>query len=420
VRALLIVVVLAACRPAPPVSPFTLRVAVSGRLNPVSPSQDARSWTSIALPIIFQSLLTVGPKGEIVPLLASRTELMGSHGLRIWLRSDARFSDGSPVTYQDVADSLAGRGLHTALEQGAMIISSEQGAGPTEMLVAEAYVFRRAGERILGSGPFRVEEESPEHILLTRVVQAPGLIAQVRLDSYATWQDAFARTLKGDADMLPEVQPRWVEFFEGVPRLRILRAPGSIAYMVALNRSRLSRGERMTLAGLLSSDEVRRVAFGDECVPPSPRPGIEPLPPGPRLDVLAVTFFDRFASAVRRALGVRGGTVQTVELQEFVPRLKSGDFDLATVRPRVSPPVSAALVWHTGASTNLLRYSNPVVDAALDARDWAAAQRELEADPPGAIVCTPPSLVVLDARIKVASFGQAPFMESLPQWEVAQ
>jgi hypothetical protein len=371
------------------------------------------------LPIVFQSLVTVGSRGEIVPLLASRAELTGSHELRIWLRSEARFSDGSPVTYQDVADSLAGSGLHTAVEQGAMVISSDQSAGPTELLVAQAYVFRRLSGRFLGSGPFRVEEENPEHILLTRVAQAPGLIAHVRLDSYATSQDAFAHTLKGDADMLPEVQPRWVEFFEGVPRLRILRAPGPSAYMVALNRSRLSRRERSALAGLLSTDEVRRVAFGDDCVPPSPRPEIEPLPPGQRLDVLAVPFFDRFASAVRRTLGVRGGTVDTMELQEFVTRLKIGDFDLATVRPRVSPPVRAALAWHTGASTNLLRYSNPKVDAALDARDWAAAQRELEEDPPGAIVCTPPSLVVLDARIKIPSFGHA-FMDSLPQWEVAQ
>jgi hypothetical protein len=377
------------------------------------------SWTSIALSIVFQPLITVGPQGEIVPLLASKAELAGPQSLRIWLRKDARFSDGSSVTFQDLADSLAGSGLHTAVEQGTMVISSDQSAGPTEVLVAQAYIYRRASGKFLGSGPFRVEEENPEHILLTRVAQAPGLIAHVQLDSYATPQDAFARTLKGDAEMLPEVQPRWVEFFEGVPRLRVLRAPGPSAYMVALNRSRLSRSERIGVAGLLASDEVRRVAFGDDCVPPSPRPGIEPLPDGRRLDVLAVPFFDRFASAVRRTLGSRGGSVDIVELQDFVPRLRGGEFDLATVRPRVSPPLVAVLAWRTGASANLLQYSNRALDAALDARDWAGAQRQLLDDPPGVIVCTPPSLVVLDARIKNATLGYA-FIESIPQWEVAQ
>lgn len=418
-RALLVVALIAACRPAQPVSAFTLRVAVSGRLSPVSPDQDLGSWTSIALQIVFQPLVMVGPQGEIIPLLASKAELAGPHSLRIWLRKDARFSDGSSVTFQDVADSLAVRRLHAAVDKDAIIISSDESAGPTELIVGRAYVFRRDGPRFLGSGPFRVEEEDAAHIVLTRVAQAPGLITHVRLDSYATSQDAFARTLKGDAEMLPEVQPRWVEFFEGVPRLRVLRAPGPSAYMVALNRSRLSRSERIGLAGLLSSDEVRRVAFGDDCVPPNPRPEIEPLSPGRQLNVLAVPFFDRFASVVRRVLGARGGSIETVELQDFVPRLRSGDFDLATVRPRVSPPFMAVLAWRTGASANLLQYSNPALDAALDARDWVSAQRQLLDDPPGVIVCTPPSLVVLDARIKNAPLGYA-FIESIPQWEVGQ
>src|SRR5205085_6023750 len=108
--------------------------------------------------------------------------------------------------------------------------------------------------------------------------------------SYAKPQDAFAHTLKGDADLLPDVDDRWVEFFEGVPRLRISREPGVHANAIGFNLKRLSRNERIALVGALRSDELRKLAFGDDCQPPKQRPEIEPLPSGRQLDILAIPF----------------------------------------------------------------------------------------------------------------------------------
>jgi hypothetical protein len=190
--------------------------------------------------------------------------------------------------------------------------------------------------------------------------------------------------------------------------------------MVAFNPRRLSRTERVALAGLLAKDEVRQLAFGSECTPHPRRPEVEPLPAGPALNVLTLPFFDRFAAAVRRELGQRGGPIREVEVQEFIGALRAGNFDLATVRPVVWPPLVGTSVWRTGAAGNMLGYSNPVVDAALDARDWKAAQRALDADPPAAYVCTPESVIVLDARIRTPDLEAGRFMESLPQWEVKQ
>ncbi len=374
----------------------------------------------LAQRLVFESLVTIGARGEIVPALAARAEISSTNELRVWLRSGARFSDGSPVTFADVARSLAGVRLRAIEEGASILITSEETGPPIELLVSRTLVSRRAGERELGTQVFRVEEEDPAHVLLTRPQHAPGLIDRVRLDSYPTPQDTFARTLKGDAEMLPEVQPRWVEFFEGVPRLRILRAPSNYANMVALNPSRLSRSERIALTGLLSADEIRSVAFGDDCAPPAHRPEIEPLPTGRSLEVLTLPFLDRFGFAVRRALGARGGAVRTLEAQEFIAALRSGDFDLATIRPQVWPPSTAAMNWHTGTITNLFSYSNAAVDDALDRRDWAAGQRALDDDPPAAFVCTPPVVVVLDSRVKTPPLGEGGFLQSLPQWEVAQ
>jgi hypothetical protein len=420
VRPLHLVILLAACRPEPQASPFTLRIAVSGPLDTVDPRSEGRSWTVVARPLVFERLLSLGHTGEVVPVLAGRIDAAGPGAFRVWLRPDARFSDGSPVTVAEVTQSIAGSGLQARTEGESIVFRSEDASAPTELLLSQTFVFRREGQRTMGTGAFVVDEEDLSHILLRRLRPAPGFINRVLVKSYPTPQDAFARTLKGDADMLVEVEPRWIEFFEGVPRIRILRARANHANMVAFNPRRLSRTERVALAGLLARDEVRQLAFGSDCAAPPRRPEIEPLPAGRALEVLTVPFFERFAAAARRELGPRGGPIRVAEGQEFISAIRAGNFDLATVRPPVWPPLMATLSWRTGAAGNMLGYSNSAVDAALDARDWKAAQRALDADPPAAYVCTHESVIVLDARIRTPDLEAGRFMESLPQWEVVQ
>jgi hypothetical protein len=420
VRALLgLVVIVTACRPAPPVSPFTLRVAVSGPLEPLSPDREMRSWSQVVLGLVFQPLVTLRPTGEMTPALASQTEAVGSR-VKLKLRDGARFSDGQTVTFVDIAESLRRADLEASQEGEAIVVGSKSSHLPIELSLSRALIYRRSASGVVGTGAFVVEEQDAAHVLLRRLAPAQGLIGRVRLDSYPTQQDAFAHTLKGDADFLPEVAPRWVELFEGVPRLHILRAPGSAANMIAFNQAKIPRAERNRLVSALSSDEIRRLAFGEDCVPPSHRPESEPLSPGRPLDVVAVPFLDRFAGAVRRALGPRAGTVKTLEVPEFLGQVRSSSFDLATFRPRVKPAVIAALNWRTGAEGNLSHYSNATVDAAIDRRDWAAVQRALDDDPPGVVVCTPPAIVVVDSRIKTPPLESGGFMDSLPQWEVQQ
>jgi hypothetical protein len=419
VRVLLVVACIAACRPARPDAPFTLRVAVSGPLQPLSAEADPRSWSALAQQWVFEPLASVDAGGDIAPALASQIEVLGPRTVRIRLRAGAVFSDGSPVTLKDVGDSLAHSRLRVTVEADSALVSSDDAAAPAEFLLARAFIARRTGERLVGTGPFVLEEQDAGHLLLRRRQSAPGRIEYVRLDAYPRPQDAFAHTLKGDADLLPDVDPRWLEFFEGVPRLRIVRAPGNHANVVAFNLVRLSRAERIALVRILSSDEVRLMAFGNDCVPPAHRPEIEPLPRGRPLGVVTVPLFDRFALAVRRTLGERGGAVRMVDFQDYFAAIKGGDFDLAPARPLVWPENVAMFNWHTGAPVNVLGYSNSAVDAALDARDWAGAQRAFDADPPAAFVCTLPSMVVLDARIKTGPLT-AVFLKSLPEWEVAQ
>jgi len=422
-RPLLVLICLAACRPARNAPLFTLRVAVSGSLDRVGPETTTPNRSALAQDWVYEPLARVGEAGEIVPALASKLEVAGPRELRVWLRAEARFSDGAPLTFEDVATSLARNQLRVRRDGESLLVDSDDPALPTELLLARSLIFRRAGERFIGTGAFVVEEEDQSHVLLSRRQRQPGRIDRVRLQAYPLPKDAFAHTLKGDADLLPETESRWLEFFEGVPRLRTIRAPGTHANVVAFNLRRLSRAERVALVHELASDKVRKLAFGDSCPPQLQRPASEPPEPVPArqpLGIVALPAFERFALAIRRALGERGGDVRLADLQGYFAMVKNGDFDMAAAAPLIWPPVMSVLVWRTGAPSNVLGYSNPRVDAALDARDWPGAQRALDADPPAAFVCTTDRIAVVDARIKNPQLGPYDLLETLPQWEVAQ
>ena len=387
-----------------------------GVLDGVTPNTNDRNWAALARPWVFEPLARIGDHGEIVPLLGARVDILGPTRVRVWVRSDIRFEDGSPITFEDVAKSVALNHLRATRAEGEGIdIESLERGVPPEVLLARTPIFRTVGDRVFGAGPFIIREQDSRHIVLQRRAAAPRRIARIVLQSYATPTDAFVHTLKGDADLLSDVEPRWVEFFEGVPRLRVVRATGTHANIIAFNVVRLSRGERLALSHALANEDVRRQAFGDTCIAPNARLKFETLPSGGALEIVAIPLFERFALAVRRTLGRRGGEVRIVELESYFDAIRKGDFDLAAARPQISPPSMAALIWRTGATLNVLGYSNAQVDAALDARDWAAAQRALDHDPPAAFVCTPPNIMVVDSRIKNPS---SPV--DVPQWEVEQ
>jgi len=369
----------------------------------------------VAQPWVFEPLVRLGPDGVIVPALASRFALAEHNALRLWLRADAKFSDGAPLTFEDVATSLAQNHLRVAKEDGAVLVSSDDVSLPIDLLISRAFVFRRSGAAYLGTGPFVPVEQDAAHIRLERRNPAGRLVQSVSLLSYPKPQDAFAHTLKGDADVLPDADARWLEFFENVPRFRIEREPGAHANAIAFNLHHLSRTERTDLVAALRNDDLRRLSFGNDCQPPPQRLEFKPPPKGRPLDVLATPIHERFALAVRRELGGRGGSVQILDVQDYFRAIRGGNFDLVAVRPIIWPQITSVVNWRTGAAGNVFGYSNPEVDAALDRRDWTAAQRALDADPPMAVVCTPSYVIVADSRITAASYS----LDTLPEWEVA-
>jgi hypothetical protein len=242
----------------------------------------------------------------------------------------------------------------------------------------------------------------------------------VRLVAYPTPREAFSHTLKGDANLIIEMEPRMREFFDGVPSLRVLRETGHNADAVMFN-ARLSRAERVALAGALASEQVRELAYENgECAESGQAHAEPSTPSGPPLEVVSWGPFERLAMSVRRGLAERGGEVVSLSVPEALKRVRSGQFDLFLARPIMWPPSAMTLNWRTGSPDNLTGYSNKLVDAALDSGDWAAAKAALLDDPPAAFICTREKIAVVDARIKNAMLGPWEILETLPEWEISQ
>ena len=410
-----------ACSPARREPEFRLRIALVGPLGALAP--DAQPSTSgYAQEWVFEPLLRTAADGSAIPGLASRFQFSNPSRIVVEIREGAKFSDGSAVTAEDIRQSLRESALEVREQAHGILIESPAGA-PVEPILRHDPIFKRVGEQYFGSGPFQVVAFDPERLLLRRRVPAPGKIAEVLLLGYPTSRDPFAHTLAGDADLLIVDDPKKLEFFEGVARLRVIRGHGANAIAVAMGAHRFDRAARSAIAAALPVANVSRLVFGNECPPFPVNAGATSGVPSRSLEV--AVFREDFplvhtALALTRALGSHGGEIRFVSVPEAFRLLKSQDFDLLLLRPLVWPPSSAALVWASDSPHNAYGYRNPKVDAALKAGDWARAVQGLRDDPPVAFVCTPERLAVVDSRIKNPQVGPYGYLETLPDWEIAE
>ncbi len=408
-----------ACGGRPASHPVSIRFAVVGPLLPVTAETGERSSSLVAQQWVFEPLASFDERGALRPRLASRIEFVDRRKLRAWLRP-ATFSDGTPLTEADVVRSLAANHLRAVRVGDALEIETDDTTAPLDQLLVRTLVSRASSGGDLGTGPFIVDSQTAGQVVLKRRTSSAGDISEIVLRSFASDRDAFIRTLRGDADVLRLAETRALDFFEGVPRMRIVRAPGSAVHAAAFNPRRLGKEERVALVRALRVEAISAAAYGEGCVPvPSHATG-EPPPPGRRLDILVPRGTDeKLALAIRRALGPRGGEVRSLEFGAYFDALKAGDFDLAIARPLVWPPSAAGLIWRSESHNNYVGYSNAAVDAALDQGNWAAARHELEVDPPAVFFCTQERLAVVDARVVDARLGPFEFFESLPDWHVS-
>jgi len=422
VRQLVLLTVVIACTAPPARESVVLRIAVWGPLGELAPVGNESALASIALPWVFEKLVTVDTGGQLTPVLAHNVERTSADEIEVELRPDATFSDGTSVTKNDVVHSLDSGGLGVTDAGDKLLIKSRQPGVPADALLLQTQVFHESNGKFLGSGPFAVASRTEDELRLTRRVPRPGRVNEVRVIAYATPRDAFAHTLKGDTNLIVDFESRWLEFFRGVPSLQTIHVAGRSADAIIFN-PQLPRSDRLQLAAALASPRVRELAYApSECAEASSSAAEDnaTVTAGPPLRILSWGPFERLALAARRAIGDRGGEIIHSTPQETLSRVKMRDFDLVAARPISWPSSALGLVWRTGSPNNFVGYSNRDVDRAIDAGDWARAEAALREDPPAAFVCTHNHIAVVDVRIKNPTLGPYDLLETLPDWEVAQ
>jgi peptide/nickel transport system substrate-binding protein len=155
----------------------TLRLATPGIIRTLDPTAvtvnpDDAAVTRQTLPLVFETLLSVAPTGGLRPWLATswNTDAQGTRW-HIRLRDGVLLHDGSTLDASQVVESL--RATHkewqVSTDGGAVVIETERAAAdvPWELteLRSAVSVRRRPGE-LLGTGPFRVEQQGVNRLLL--------------------------------------------------------------------------------------------------------------------------------------------------------------------------------------------------------------------------------------------------------------
>jgi len=200
-----------------------------------------------------------------------------------------------------------------------------------------------------------VVTQTDTELRLSRRTPQAGRVNDVRVIAYPTPRDAFAHTLKGDANLNPRSGIEVAGVFSGafLP-CRSSHGTGRTTDAIAFNVA-LPRSERIQLARILESQRVRELAYDSgECAENSGTSdgGDGTLAAGPVLRVLSWGPFERLALPSGALSGVRGGEVSHLSPQNALALMKSHDFDLVAVRPLRWPPSAMPLVWRTGAPYN--------------------------------------------------------------------
>ncbi len=85
----------------------TLRIDNGAEPGTLDPQRSSGVWETRIIREMFETLVSYGPEGELVPGLAERWEMSGAgDALTLYLREEAQWSDGEPITADDALYSL--------------------------------------------------------------------------------------------------------------------------------------------------------------------------------------------------------------------------------------------------------------------------------------------------------------------------
>jgi peptide/nickel transport system substrate-binding protein len=219
----------------------------------------------IVFGLVNDSLERLGPNGSLTPSLAESAKMPNATTLVYHLRRNVRFSDGKPLTAQDVAWSLEQDFAHTSIWGGTLpALKNVSATGPDEVTVHFTRYDPTARARIsqaglvyeaaqaqahqkdfgtesaipVGTGPYRITRFTNDGIVLERNGNywgSPPPIKQIKFVYIA--QDNTAQlamrsgAIQGAVVGKPQTTPQW----KALPGVRLYALQPGYTYFVSLD-----------------------------------------------------------------------------------------------------------------------------------------------------------------------------------------
>ncbi len=408
----------------------TIVVVIDTPMNTVDPRYALSSYDAKLSKLVYAGLTAVDtPSGEPRLDLARAIDRVDDQTFDIALRDDAHFSDGSPVTAEDVARTFASviakdsgslfqRGFeerYAAIDVVDRLHLRFHLTRPIASLLADLD-FGILSATGLGAGPYVLRELTAERVALDANAHFFGAVPKLPHVEILFVRDAAARTLMlvgGSADLVQNsMRPDLVDDIAARPNLRVASAPSAIlTYLMMNNEDPALRDVRVRQAIALALDRPAIIAAQFEgravlatgWLPPTywayngdvvhwqrdlPRARRLLAEAGvPHLHLVYKTSNDAFRIAIARLLAAQLAEVgievevRAFEFATFFSDIKRGSFQLATMQSGEVEPDSLYMHFHSTRipddgnrdAGNRWRYRNAEVDALS-----LAVRRELD------------------------------------------
>lgn len=210
---------------------------------------------------VCETLVHLGSDYQLEPMIASGWEQVGKNTFRFTIDENATFSDGSPVTAEDVKYSLdytvaepsigfsfLGEGSTKIIDERTVEVTPEQ---PNLRLVEQinhpTYAVLAAGEDPLNdpkptcTGPFEVVSYTPEQqLVVQRNENYWGKAPRLDKITFRFYPDDTTRVLalqNGEVDLITEVPQGILASIESDPGIKIQKSPvGNVTLIYVARR----------------------------------------------------------------------------------------------------------------------------------------------------------------------------------------
>jgi len=206
---------------------------------------------------LFEGLVRFGPSMAVEPAIAQHWENPDDRTVVFRLRPDVHFSDGRPVTPQDVVASLrAARDRHWVNRDSLLAVESVEALDERRVQIRTRYphlvllsrlprAFIQPAEVVaatpvptLGTGPYRLEAWSPgKGFTLTRnehYHDTPPAFARASFVVVPEARERVERLLSGKADVADQIPLDALDDLERRPEVKVFAGPGSRVLFLCL------------------------------------------------------------------------------------------------------------------------------------------------------------------------------------------